>query len=120
MSNPALAKTRRFGNVAVMFSCFVNNLVTGALGDTDISATMKNIESSAEVLKDLLNNVQSGTVFAGTMLKNEQPTTNVQAIANNLAVALSNLNRLGRWRFLWHRELLRTNAPAAAHNITEP
>jgi phospholipid/cholesterol/gamma-HCH transport system substrate-binding protein len=91
-----------------------------ATNSTDITAAVKNIESSTEVLKDLLNNVQSGKGLAGTMLENEQLTTNVQAIANNLAVASSNLNRLGLWRFLWHREPARippdrmtaTNTPA--------
>jgi phospholipid/cholesterol/gamma-HCH transport system substrate-binding protein len=91
-----------------------------ATNSTDITAAVKNIESSTEVLKDLLNNVQSGKGLAGTMLENEQLTTNVQAIANNLAVASSNLNRLGLWHFLWHREPLRTNAPPAAHHPTEP
>jgi phospholipid/cholesterol/gamma-HCH transport system substrate-binding protein len=91
-----------------------------ATNSTDITAAVKNIESSTEVLKDLLNNVQSGKGLAGTMLENEQLTTNVQAIANNLAVASSNLNRLGLWRFLWHKEPVRTNAPPAAHNPTEP
>ena len=91
-----------------------------ATNSADITAAVKNIESSTEVLKDLLNNVQSGKGLAGTMLENEQLTTNVQAIANNLAVASSNLNRLGLWHFLWHREPLRTNAPPAAHHPTEP
>jgi len=79
-----------------------------ATNSADITAAVKNIESSTEVLKDLLNNVQSGKGLAGTMLENEQLTTNVQAIANNLAVASSNLNRLGLWHFLWHKELVRT------------
>jgi ABC-type transporter Mla subunit MlaD len=77
-----------------------------ATNSADITAAVKNIESSTEVLKDLLNNVQSGKGLAGTMLENEQLTTNVQAIANNLAIASSNLNRLGLWHFLWHKEPL--------------
>jgi phospholipid/cholesterol/gamma-HCH transport system substrate-binding protein len=91
-----------------------------ATNSAGITATVNNIETSTEVLKDLLNNVQSGKGLAGTMLENEQLTTNVQAIANNLAIASSNLNRLGLWRFLWHREPLHTNAPPATHNPTEP
>jgi phospholipid/cholesterol/gamma-HCH transport system substrate-binding protein len=75
-----------------------------ATNSTDITAAVKNIESSTEVLKDLLNNVQSGKGLAGTMLENEQLATNMQAIANNLAIASSNLNRLGLWHFLWHKE----------------
>ena len=91
-----------------------------ATNSASITAAIKNIESSTEVLKDLLNNVQSGKGLAGTMLQNEQLATNVQAIANNLAIASSNLNRLGLWRFLWHREPLHTNAPPATPNPTEP
>jgi phospholipid/cholesterol/gamma-HCH transport system substrate-binding protein len=78
-----------------------------ATNSASITAAIKNIESSTEVLKDLLNNVQSGKGLAGTMLENEQLTTNVQAIANNLAIASSNLNRLGLWHFLWHKEPVR-------------
>jgi hypothetical protein len=61
----------------------------------------------------MLNDVQSGKGLAGTMLQNEQLATNVQAVANNLAIASSNLNRLGLWGLLWHHEPLRTNAPTA-------
>lgn len=80
-----------------------------ATNGTDITAAVKNIESSTEVLKSLMHDIQSGKGFAGTMLQNEQFSTNVEAIANNLAVASSNLNRLGLWHFLWHKE----PAPAA-------
>lgn len=78
-----------------------------------ISNAVKNVESSTEVLKSILNDTDAGKGLAGTMLHNEQLAANVQAIANNLAVASSNLNRLGLWRFLWHKEPLRTNAPPA-------
>jgi hypothetical protein len=78
----------------------------------EISAAIKNIEASTEVLKKLAADLQSGKGLAGTMLQNEQLATNVQIIADNLAVASSNLNRLGLWRFLWHHEPLHTNQPA--------
>ncbi|MGA9778266.1 MAG: MlaD family protein [Limisphaerales bacterium] len=77
----------------------------------EISAAVKNIESSTETLKKVTDNLQSGDGLAGALLKNEQLSTNVQAVAANLAVATSNLNRLGLWRFLWHHELPPTNAP---------
>jgi hypothetical protein len=35
-------------------------------------------------------------------------------MANNLTIASSNLNRLGLWGFLWHKEPLHTNAPPRA------
>jgi phospholipid/cholesterol/gamma-HCH transport system substrate-binding protein len=89
-----------------------------ATNSAGISATVKNIESSTEVLKDLLNNVQSGKGLAGTMLENELLATNVQAIANNLAIASSNLNRLGLWHFLWHKEPAHT--PPDGTTATNP
>ena len=102
----------------VFFSQELTHLANAAEGvlatnSTDITTAVKNIESSTEVLKSVLNDVQSGKGLAGTMLQNEQLATNVQAIANNLAIASSNLNRLGLWGLLWHHEPLRTNAPTA-------
>jgi len=76
-----------------------------------ISAAVKNIEASTETLKSLMDDLQSGQGLAGTLLKNEQLSTNVQAVAANLAIATSNLNQLGLWHFLWHHELPPTNAP---------
>ena len=75
-----------------------------ATNSTNITTAVKNIESSTEVLKSMLNDIQSGKGLAGTMIRNEQLATNVQAIANNLAITSSNLNRLGLWHFLWHKE----------------
>ena len=77
----------------------------------EISAAVKNIESSTETLKRMMDDLQSGQGLVGTLLKNEQLSTNVQAIAANLTIATSNLNQLGLWHFLWHHELPITNAP---------
>jgi len=85
-----------------------------ATNGTDITSAVKNIESSTEVLKSLMNDIQSGRGFAGMMLQNQQLSTNVQTLANNLAVASSNLNQLGLWHFLWHKEPARP--PAAGTN----
>jgi hypothetical protein len=84
----------------------------------EISAAVKNIESSTETLKQLMDGVQSGQGLAGALLKNGPLSTNVEAIAANLTIATSNLNQLGLWHFLWHQELPITNAPpkpAARH-----
>jgi len=78
----------------------------------DISAAVKNIETSTETLKKLAADLQSGKGLAGTVLQNEQLNTNVQVLAYNLAVASSNLNRLGLWHFLFHHEPVSTNTPA--------
>jgi phospholipid/cholesterol/gamma-HCH transport system substrate-binding protein len=82
-----------------------------ATNSTQLTASMKNIEASTVVIKDVLTDVQAGKGLAGTILRNDQMATNVQMIANNLAVTTSNLNRLGLWRFMWHREVPQTNAP---------
>ncbi|MGO8837989.1 MAG: MlaD family protein [Limisphaerales bacterium] len=93
-----------------------------ATNSPDITAAVKNIESSTEVLKSLMNDIHSGKGFAGTMVQNEQLSTNVQAIANNLAIASSNLNRLGLWHFLWHKEPARQDPPdgTTTNALTKP
>jgi phospholipid/cholesterol/gamma-HCH transport system substrate-binding protein len=78
---------------------------------TEISAAVKNIETSTEVLTNVMHDLQSGKGLAGTVLQNEQLSTNVQMIAGNLVITTSNLNRLGLWHFLWHEELPPTNSP---------
>ena len=70
----------------------------------EINATLQNIRSSTDTLKELVNELQSGQGLAGTLLQNQELANNVQAIANNLSITTSNLNRLGLWRFLWHKE----------------
>ena len=82
-----------------------------ATNTPDITAAVKNIKSSTDTLNQLMDDLRSGRGLAGTVLQNQQLATNVQAIANNLSIATSNLNRLGLWHFLFHKEPLRTNAP---------
>jgi phospholipid/cholesterol/gamma-HCH transport system substrate-binding protein len=103
----------------LVFSQQLNHLADSANGvltanGTEISNAVKNVESSTEVLKKVMNDLQSGKGLAGTLLQNEQLATNMQTIANNLAIASSNLNRLGLWHFLWHREPVHTNDSPAS------
>lgn len=102
----------------LVFSQQLNQLANSADGllttnGVEISNAVKNVESSTETLKKVMDDLQSGNGLAGTLLQNEQFATNVQAIANNLAIASSNLNRLGLWHFLWHREPTPPNEPSA-------
>jgi len=76
-----------------------------------ITSAMKNIESATETLTNLMNGMQAGQGLAGTILQNPDLSSNVQAIASNLAVTSSNLNRFGLWHVLWHHEA-ETNAPS--------
>ncbi len=52
-----------------------------ATNQPEITAAMNNIESSTDMLKNFMDDVQSGKGLAGTVLQNEQLATNVQAIA---------------------------------------
>jgi phospholipid/cholesterol/gamma-HCH transport system substrate-binding protein len=101
----------------VYFSKQINQFAGGledvlATNSTELAAAMKNIESSTVVLKNVLDDVQSGKGLAGTVLRNDQLATNVNTIAENLSITTSNLNRLGLWHFLWHREVPATNKPS--------
>jgi ABC-type transporter Mla subunit MlaD len=90
----------------------VDNLL--ATNTPEINDAVKNIKSSSEALKKLMEDLQSGRGLAGTLLQNEQLATNVQTIADNLAITTSNLNRVGLWGILWSRKTPATNtAPPA-------
>jgi phospholipid/cholesterol/gamma-HCH transport system substrate-binding protein len=103
----------------VYFSTELTNLAANAetiltTNGVEVTASTKNIENTTEKVNSILSDIQSGKGLAGTVLENQQLSTNVQGIINNIAVASSNLNRLGLWGFLWHHEPLRTNAVSAA------
>jgi phospholipid/cholesterol/gamma-HCH transport system substrate-binding protein len=79
----------------------------------EISGAISNIEASTEDLKRLTDDLRSGYGLAGALLKNEQLSTNVQAIAANLAITTSNLNQFGLWHILWHHEPPPTRAASS-------
>jgi phospholipid/cholesterol/gamma-HCH transport system substrate-binding protein len=98
----------------VFFSQQINQFAGGleevlATNSTELATSMKNIESSTVALKTVLEDVQAGKGLAGTVLRNDQLAANVNTIAANLTITTSNLNRLGLWRFLWHKEVVETN-----------
>ncbi|HKI68066.1 MAG TPA: hypothetical protein VKA67_00640, partial [Verrucomicrobiae bacterium] len=74
-----------------------------------ITKAVKNIESSTDVMKNLFDDMQAGKGLAGALLKDETLATNVAAIADNLAITSSNLNRYGLWGILWARPRHSTN-----------
>jgi phospholipid/cholesterol/gamma-HCH transport system substrate-binding protein len=105
---------------AVLFSQELTGLAGSAnsllaTNGAEISVAVQNVKSSTEELKKLMDGLQSGQGLAGTLLQNGQLATNVQIIADNLAVTTSNLNRLGLWGILWSHKTLNTNG-AASHN----
>jgi phospholipid/cholesterol/gamma-HCH transport system substrate-binding protein len=94
----------------VLFSEQINQFASGlkdvlATNSDELNASLKNINDSTVALKGMLNDMQAGKGLAGTVLRNDQLATNVNTIAANLTITTSNLNRLGLWHFLWHKEV---------------
>lgn len=71
---------------------------------TELTIAMKNISESSTVLKTIFDEAQAGKGLLGNVLKNDQLSTNVSAIAANLSITTSNLNRLGLWGILWAKK----------------
>lgn len=78
---------------------------------TEITAAVKNIESSTAVLKNLMADLHEGKGLVGTLLRNETLASNVDTIAGNLAITTHNLNRHGLWGILWGHKPPETNQP---------
>jgi len=87
----------------VLFSRQLNGLASD-LGETlttnktDWIRAVKNIESSSEMVKGLLSEIQAGRGLAGNFLKNEETSAGFSQLLSNLTVLSSNLNRHG---LLW-------------------
>ena len=101
----------------VNFSAQLNQLGDSAkdmlaTNGANIGEATKNIDEMTVTMKQLAADVQAGRGLAGTVLQNEELATNVQAIAANLAVTTSNLNRVGLWGILWsHKEPATKDSP---------
>ena len=80
-----------------------------ATNSGNINQATKNIADASATFKQLAADLQAGKGLAGTVLQNPELATNVQAIAANLAVTSSNLNRLGLWGILWSHKPPGTN-----------
>lgn len=78
-----------------------------------MTAAVKNIESSTVILESLLSDLKAGKGLAGTLLRDDSVATNVAAIARNLSITTSNLNRRGLWGILWKQKEPETNRPVA-------
>ncbi|MCX7722977.1 MAG: MlaD family protein [Verrucomicrobiae bacterium] len=91
------------------------NKIAGALDELtvtnapEVASAIRNLESSAAALRELLTDMHAGKGLAGTLLRNESLATHVSMLASNLAITSSNLNRLGLWGILWKPKQPRTN-----------
>lgn len=77
-----------------------------------ITTAIRNIETASGQLTNLLHELQAGRGPAGRVLHDEEMAENISAVARNLAITSSNLNRLGLWSILWKRKEARTNEAA--------
>lgn len=102
---------------AVLFSADLTRLADSAQGvlntnSVNIAAATKNIQDATIIFKQLAIDLQAGKGLAGTVLQNQELATNIQAIAQNLSVTTSNLNRSGLWGILWSHKPPATNTAA--------
>jgi len=82
-----------------------------ATNGSNIGEATKNIDDMTVTLKQLAADLQAGRGLAGAVLQNQQLATNVQNIAENLAITTSNLNRAGLWGIMWsHKTPAATSA----------
>jgi len=106
------------GSNLMLFSHQINQFAGDLRGvlntnSLEIQSAVKNIESSTEVLKDVMQELQAGKGLAGNLLKNEQLAASVSRIAENLSVTSSNLNRLGLWGILWQHKPANVRPPGS-------
>lgn len=67
----------------------------------EITASLARVRSATERFDSMLADVEAGRGLAGGLLRNEEIVQNISLVSSNLAVASSNLNHRGLWRFLW-------------------
>ena len=100
---------------AMVFSADLTRLADSAQNVLDtnsvnIAIATKNIDDATATFKQLAADLQAGKGLAGTVLQNQELATNMQAIAANLSVTTSNLNRAGLWGILWSHKPPGTNS----------
>jgi len=114
------------GSNFAVFSHQMNDLANSLQGlirtnEPGITASVKNVESSTESLKTILEDINRGKGPAGALLRDERMATNLNQITENLSVTSSNLNRLGLWGILWARKTPRTNVTiSSSESLTAP
>jgi ABC-type transporter Mla subunit MlaD len=82
-----------------------------ATNSVNINQATRDIAETTAIIKQLANDLQAGRGLAGAVLQSPELATNMQAIAANLAITSSNLNRRGLWGILWSHDPPSTNAP---------
>jgi phospholipid/cholesterol/gamma-HCH transport system substrate-binding protein len=81
--------------------------------EDEIAIAIKNVEIASAGLTNVMHDLQTGRGTAGRLIYDEQMGTNLAAIAQNLSITSSNLNRRGLWGILWKQKEPRTNSSAS-------
>ena len=105
-----------------LFSHQLNELATNlqdvlTTNKVDLAGAVKNIESSTEMMKSLLSDLQAGKGLAGTLLKDEHLSFGVSQLVSNLTMLSSNLNRHG---LLWKPRTTDVKAPSSLYPGRDP
>lgn len=82
-----------------------------------LSAAVQNVVSATASLTNLLTEVQTGHGLLGSLVKNDQLSTDVSLLTSNLMVTSSNLNRFGLWHIIRAPKQPKTNEPSAKQKI---
>jgi len=79
-----------------------------------LSVSMKNIESTTETIKNVADDLRAGKGLAGRLIEDQAMADDMAAIARNLAITSSNLNRVGLWGILWRQKTPAANQPGGS------
>jgi phospholipid/cholesterol/gamma-HCH transport system substrate-binding protein len=96
------------------------NHFSGGLNDVlktnsgDLHQAILNVENSTAQMNAILTDVRSGKGLAGSLMQNQQLSSDFSNIVNDLSITTSNLNRLGLWGILWKKKEPRSNQPQTA------
>jgi phospholipid/cholesterol/gamma-HCH transport system substrate-binding protein len=91
-----------------------------ATNGENLTAATKNIQALTVSAQQIVRDLQAGQGVAGTLLANNETSTNLQELAENLAQTSSNLNRYGLWHILWAHAPAGTNAATGHPPSTQP
>jgi hypothetical protein len=107
----AVSNLNQFSTQLMPLTAHVTALITN--NEADLTAAIKNIENASGLLTNLLHDLQTRQGLASRLLRDEEMASNFSAVARNLAVTTSNLNRVGLWGILRKQKEPRTNPPPA-------
>jgi phospholipid/cholesterol/gamma-HCH transport system substrate-binding protein len=104
----AVSNLNAFATELVPLATRLTGLVTN--NEDGIAIAIKNVEIASAGLTNLMNELQNGRGTAGRLVYDEQLGAELAAIAQNLSMTTSNLNRGGLWSILWKKKEPRTNS----------